>query len=208
MKRLMQYTLFLSLLLLGLYVFDSFMAGGRYFATISSKILALGANPHQMVNIKVDVVADSAFSQQEVILAAVSESFEQFQAAGINFTIDSFKVHPLPMGEEQKIAPKRPGHFTVILSGNPQTIKSDHEWLDVAGLAYPQKNLVIIALSTESLLNSARLVSTLQHELAHLFYVEHDDYASSYVMSPVANSSTTWSPAARAQLNKMRYRLL
>ncbi len=208
MKRLMQHTFFFGLLLLLLYTLDTFMAGGRYSAIVSSKVASLWANPYKPVNIKVDIISDSAFSQQEVILAAVSESFEQFQAAGINFTIDSFKVHPLPIGEEHKISPKRPGHFTVILSGNPQAIKSDHEWLDVAGLAYPQKNLVIIALSTESLLNSTRLVSTLQHELAHLFYVEHDDYASSYVMSPVANSSTTWSPAARAQLNKMRYRLL
>ncbi len=208
MKRLMQYTFFFGLTLLLFYTLDTFIFGGRYVATISSRATAVWANPHQPVDIKVDVVSDSAFGRQELILAAISESFESFQAAGINLTIDSFKALPLAPGSEHKLPASRHGHFTVVLSGNPQAIKSDHEWLDVAGLAYPQKKLVIIALSTESLLNSASLVSTLQHELAHLFYVDHDDYASSYVMSPVANSSTTWSPAARAQLSKMRHRLL
>ena len=103
MKRLMQYTLFLSLLLFGLYTLDGFIFGGRYFASSSSKVIALLANPHKLVDIKVDLISDSAFSQHDIILAAASESFAQFQAAGINFTIDSFKVQPIGAGEEQKL---------------------------------------------------------------------------------------------------------
>ncbi len=208
MKRLMQYTILVTITLLLLYTLNIFVGAGRYGALLSSELVSLWRNPHQPVEIKVDVVSDSAFPQQEAILAAVSESFAQFRPAGINFSLASFNVRPIVAGEENQLKSDKLGHVTVILSGNSQAIRSDHQWLDAAGLAYPQKKLVIVAISKETILNSPRLVSTLQHELAHLFYVEHDEAGSTYVMSPVANSSTTWSPAARARLNKMRYRFL
>lgn len=182
------------------------MAQGRYSALIVSQTRSFFANPHKAVTVNIEVISDSKFANQEKLMAIVINSFNQFRPLGINFRLESWRIKDIAPGTERTLTASGHSRYLMVLSNNRHIGMADHQWQGVAAFADPQKGQVVIGIKDKALLDSPKLGSTVQHELGHLFYAEHDIESTAFVMSPVENSSTAWSPEARNTILKMKYK--
>lgn len=199
-------------LLAGVVAFDVAANDLAVTARTLSTLRELTTDPRLPAVVRVRLLSDTGATGHSRLLEALYQVAATFTPLGIRLEVVQAAAIMLPdrvtpASVARLVARHRPG-ADILIVHTARELKTlaprGGGWLDVAGWADPTRGVVMI--DARRTITAARLASTLQHEIAHLFYVPHDPPASATVMTPHENDSVAWSPSAARQLSALRFR--